>query len=369
MTWGLLIYGMYATTTCVLHPWMGYSAVSVSHMVLFNTMSVLAMYSHLAAMTTDPGSVPKESRPLPDDEQENDFEANEKGGNRDPWKKYCKRCKAFKPVRAHHCSICSRCIVKMDHHCPWVNNCVGIGNHKLFLLFLFWVNSVCIYSLVLLIAKFIMCRGECGSTNQHLLSVFLLVEAVLFGLFTLCMKGDQISVVTTNQTQIDKLKNHRHEVLVEYNEVFGCTSDTKFHPLWLIPIPAALPDGVRERLLGYRIEMKREEGGGGSGSGGGGPGGDRDPLLEDHHSEPHHPNRLPTASFSSEAGGGLDDFAHELEMSSSHAHNHAQKEGPGGNGGGDIAESRERRASREVQIGVADGGKDIGNIRKRTGPP
>ena len=53
-------------------------------------------------------------------------------------RRMCRRCQAFKPPRAHHCSICKRCIIKMDHHCPWVNNCVGIGNHKVGL----WCGSV-----------------------------------------------------------------------------------------------------------------------------------------------------------------------------------------------------------------------------------
>ncbi|CAN0200891.1 unnamed protein product, partial [Scytosiphon promiscuus] len=54
------------------------------------------------------------------------------------------RCDAFKPPRAHHCSLCQRCIVKMDHHCPWVNNCVGIANQKLFLLFCAYTCALCV---------------------------------------------------------------------------------------------------------------------------------------------------------------------------------------------------------------------------------
>lgn len=31
----------------------------------------------------------------------------------------CKKCLTPKPTRTHHCSICNKCILKMDHHCPW----------------------------------------------------------------------------------------------------------------------------------------------------------------------------------------------------------------------------------------------------------
>ncbi|XP_067377068.1 palmitoyltransferase ZDHHC16A isoform X4 [Channa argus] len=43
--------------------------------------------------------------------------------NETPFVSVCKKCIIAKPARAHHCGICNRCILKMDHHCPWLNNC------------------------------------------------------------------------------------------------------------------------------------------------------------------------------------------------------------------------------------------------------
>jgi palmitoyltransferase len=48
-----------------------------------------------------------------------------------------------KPERTHHCSICKVCILKFDHHCPWLNQCVGTGNERYFVLFMVWLSIGC----------------------------------------------------------------------------------------------------------------------------------------------------------------------------------------------------------------------------------
>ncbi|CAH0514820.1 unnamed protein product [Peronospora belbahrii] len=59
---------------------------------------------------------------------------------------YCRRCRHFRPPRAHHCSVCNRCIAHLDHHCPWVNNCIGRDNYRYFFSFLLWLAVGCCYA-------------------------------------------------------------------------------------------------------------------------------------------------------------------------------------------------------------------------------
>eukprot|EP00884_Botryococcus_braunii_P019558 jgi/Botrbrau1/6286/Bobra.0129s0031.3 len=59
--------------------------------------------------------------------------------------RFCKRCVLPKPHFAHHCHICERCVLRMDHHCPWFGACIGFANHRAFILFLLYLTLGCIY--------------------------------------------------------------------------------------------------------------------------------------------------------------------------------------------------------------------------------
>merc|ERR1719409_1777886 len=53
-------------------------------------------------------------------------------------RRHCKWCGKYKPDRCHHYRVCRTCILKMDHHCPWIYNCVGYFNYKYFFLLLLY---------------------------------------------------------------------------------------------------------------------------------------------------------------------------------------------------------------------------------------
>lgn len=37
-----------------------------------------------------------------------------------------------RPLRSKYCGTSKRLVAKFDHYCPWVNNAVGAGNHKVY---------------------------------------------------------------------------------------------------------------------------------------------------------------------------------------------------------------------------------------------
>lgn len=66
-----------------------------------------------------------------------------------PRAKKCGTCRVQRPARSKHCRVCGRCVARLDHHCIWVNNCVGLLNMRLFLAFLTTTAFLCLYGTVL----------------------------------------------------------------------------------------------------------------------------------------------------------------------------------------------------------------------------
>lgn len=59
----------------------------------------------------------------------------------------CTECECLRPPRAWHCNICDVCILKRDHHCTFLVNCVGYYNARYFILFTLHMFIATIYSL------------------------------------------------------------------------------------------------------------------------------------------------------------------------------------------------------------------------------
>lgn len=67
--------------------------------------------------------------------------------------KTCPTCQLPKPARSKHCSECDRCVLLFDHHCLWVNNCIGLNNYRWFLAYLILNIVLIIYGSVLCCKK------------------------------------------------------------------------------------------------------------------------------------------------------------------------------------------------------------------------
>ncbi|XP_069491993.1 palmitoyltransferase ZDHHC23 isoform X2 [Ambystoma mexicanum] len=73
-------------------------------------------------------------------------------------KDWCTICKLVKPARAGHCRICSACVSRLDHHCVWINNCIGESNHRSFLCVIFLFLLTAIYGITLTLNS--ICRRQ-----------------------------------------------------------------------------------------------------------------------------------------------------------------------------------------------------------------
>lgn len=136
------------------------------HEILF----VLTIWSYVSAMMSNPGYVPKD---LVSPAAKIDMLKLGK------YEVECQKCDpiaqkseeandkpvyAWKPPRAYHCKVCKQCVFKMDHHCVWINNCVGAGNSRFFVLFLgytvIWCSAFLFNAIIMGGVRMIKCKED-----------------------------------------------------------------------------------------------------------------------------------------------------------------------------------------------------------------
>jgi len=179
----------------------------------------------------------------------------------------CKKCQVAKPPRTHHCKICKKCQFRMDHHCPWVNNCIGHGNHRYFVLFL---QYLFIGNLYFAILSIIPIYNAYQQFQKGRIPFYTVKELFLFFIMLLnislifCVGGLyfwHVYLLLTNQTTIEYSENQYYKSEakrngnVYFNE-FDLGYKTNFKmffniglrtPWWLMLFPVKVPpygDGI-----------------------------------------------------------------------------------------------------------------------------
>ena len=121
--------------------------------VLFVYTTLIMWSSMLRTALRDPGIIPKGLDPAPELEtyvvsvgSPDDITGTGMGHRprsrhtkvRDETvtEKWCGTCQTYRPPQTSHCRLCDVCTEQTDHHCSFLNNCIGRRNYTSFIAFL-----------------------------------------------------------------------------------------------------------------------------------------------------------------------------------------------------------------------------------------
>lgn len=172
--------------------------------ILFFLVVVLSVLLYFAVSLMDPGFVLTDNVKGSDEEMESMIPQSST-----PRLRRCGYCLLQQPMRAKHCQTCKRCVRRFDHHCPWIENCVGERNHRWFIVYLL------VQLLALLWALHIALSGISPSitwelwfrANGFLLAALAFVS--IFSMVVLLLLGCHLYLVSINCTTWEFMSRHR----------------------------------------------------------------------------------------------------------------------------------------------------------------
>ncbi|AFZ79333.1 zinc finger protein DHHC domain containing protein [Theileria equi strain WA] len=224
-----------------------FAEIAITHVLL-----VLFLLSYILCMMVSPGTIPNTSEWSLTNGQNVDntslvFETKKSGARR-----VCKWCSKYKPDRTHHCRVCGICVLKMDHHCPWVNNCIGWNNHKYFFLSVFYSSVLSTYIAILYYptVRHIL-NNQIMPFGELMLIVLSEVLSVIFAIVCTCFLLFHTWLMCEALTTIEVCEKRSYSNMLLERSIWsnGLYDNIKCvlgkNPLlWLIPIDDREGDGI-----------------------------------------------------------------------------------------------------------------------------
>ncbi|KAI1916247.1 palmitoyltransferase akr1 [Ophidiomyces ophidiicola] len=185
----------------------------------FAIFATLTGYFYFLSMLEDPGFVPKVSSRNQQKTTVMDLLGI--------WKfdddNFCVFCLIRKPLRSKHCRRCKRCVSKYDHHCPWIDNCVGSNNLRHFVLYIFALEIGITLFIRLIFAYIdtlptpsgtecnIISPSLCGIIKRDAFTILLTVWTALQLVWVTMLCVVQLVQISRNQTTHENMKGHSIE--------------------------------------------------------------------------------------------------------------------------------------------------------------